>query len=363
MAWSLRRRQRREPVTASGPAPIGPAAPPRGGETVTAADLAARSRPEWSKVAPPTPLIGAMPLTISTRFDQVLPSRRRPDPVILGTLGHLIDPSGPRGTVTSGAVVTRPSIAPESSPDTGRPDLSLAMSISDEEGEVTAPQRLQAAPLEAHGPPAGIRRPGSSPAPTRPGVVVPHGRPGGLVRSVMRGGPVLEIAPDPSVPVPAPRSIATLPSANGPIGNTPDLGAVLPPGASAGSPASPSTDRPVGTDHAPPPAMPLVSPLAQSGPHPGAGSVLPLAQAAPGATVGPDVPADPTVAPMNTPSRSAGGPDSGVEKPASTAGLGRPMPKPTGGIQPAASPTTAATSAPVTAAPVDSKSAHAESGA
>ncbi|HEX5267254.1 MAG TPA: hypothetical protein VFW24_10820, partial [Acidimicrobiales bacterium] len=190
---------------------------------ITAADLAELAVPGWARVPPPPPLLDPMPLVVATDFESSLPSRRRPDPVLVRPLGHLIAPEGPAGTV-EGLVVARPVETPAAVPaaPVPPPDLVLTRPVqpSDPEpGNGSAPPRLRPiltsspaapappAPLPA---PAPRRFPEPEPAAGGPAPPGPHaGFDPSPERVIGAPGPSPVVVPEGSGGAPADLALAT----------------------------------------------------------------------------------------------------------------------------------------------------------
>jgi hypothetical protein len=185
----LRTRDGRGDQPADRTGPSSPPAPVATPAPITAADLAELAVPGWARVPPPPPLLDPMPLVVATDFETSLPSRRRPDPVLVRPLGHLIAPEGPAGTV-EGLAVARPVEAPAAVPaaPVPPPDLVLTRPVPPSDPE-----------------------PANGSAPPRP-------------RPILTSSPAVP-APSAPVPAPAPRRFAEPePAAGGPAAPSPGAG-------------------------------------------------------------------------------------------------------------------------------------------
>lgn len=68
--------------------------------------------PEWTKVPPMAPSLPAMPLVVSTHFEDSLTARQPPER-FLGDLGHSVSESAPSGMVEAVAILVPPAPAPD----------------------------------------------------------------------------------------------------------------------------------------------------------------------------------------------------------------------------------------------------------
>ncbi|HZT67015.1 MAG TPA: DUF4157 domain-containing protein [Acidimicrobiales bacterium] len=279
--------------------------------------------------------IPEMPLTLTVAFEEVLPSRRRPSPVLIESLGHAIDPAGPVGLV-EGAVLTTLGRAPAAVPAPVR--------HSGSEMPVVAVDHPDAEPSD----PLVFDPPARRPLPRRPATEVATERPSAdpatpppAPTTTVVNGPAPVDAPPvvaaPAAPTmiraepPADQlvtelSVARLPSRGGPPHPSPEQ-----PSPGTATPSTPPALRPVDAPVPPVPAPQMARPADR-----------PAAVAPPlGQTEERQPGSEPAVTPA--PAVRPEGPDSGDTAPLDLAvppvrSLGEPPDPAAGQASPAATP-------------------------